>query len=133
MSKILGAVAHRAATNQTKYKLSTMTDVIFAIRKEAADREVGFEEVEDERNERKEKFTKICHKYGFMIDDKFWEAKKVELIMNPLKMKEYLVKKLYIDRLFKLLVVKLYNRTPPKKIEDNLYNNIISIYLKGDV
>ena len=52
---------------------------------------------------------------------------------NPLKLKDYLMKKLYIDRIFKILIVKLYNRTPPQQVEDDLYNNIVSIYLKTDI
>lgn len=71
--------------------------------------------------------------YKVQFNDAYWEKKKEELIMNPEKMKSYLIKKLYIDRIFKIIVVKLYNRTPPEEEEKVLYNDLIESYMADDI
>lgn len=73
----------------------------------------------------------LFHNVSFA--DKYWAKKMVELVSQPEKMKSYLVKKLYIDRIFKIVLVKLFNRTPPKEIEDLLYNNFVTMYMDDDI
>ena len=43
------------------------------------------------------------------------------------------IKKLYIDRIFKIIVVKLYNRTPPEEEEKVLYDDLIDSYMSDDI
>ena len=71
--------------------------------------------------------------YKVSFDDYYWKKNKSELIANPDKMRKYLLKKAYVDRIFKLVIVKLYNRIPPEKTEKQLYNNMLKYYMDDDI
>lgn len=78
------------------------------------------------------KLIKDCF-YEVTFDDYYWMKYKLELMADPEKMKKYLLKKIYLDRIFKLVLVKLYNCIPPEKEQAQFYNNMVKYYMNSDI
>ena len=77
------------------------------------------------------KFYKSIKPVLILVDfnDDYFEKNKQDLIENPVKMKNYCLKKLYLRRLQQLILIKLYNATPKEDSIKDLMNDLINTFL----
>jgi len=68
-----------------------------------------------------------------MFDDIYYKKNKNKLIMNPELMRKYAIKKLYIQRLHQLIMIKLYNHSPDVNNIKKLKDNLSKVLLNEDV
>ena len=71
--------------------------------------------------------------YAVNFGDSYWALHKKELIINPEKLRDYMIKKIYIERIKDIIVVKLYNNILSKEDLTELENDLFETYLNNPV
>ncbi len=67
------------------------------------------------------------------FDDLYWEEHKYKLIIDGEAMRKYLVKKVYVDRLYEIFITKLFNN-PIEEVEKNKFKEeLIEAYMDDKI
>jgi len=67
--------------------------------------------------------------YSVNFNDNYWKQYNEELIVNPEKMRNYLIKKVYIQRIKDIIVIKLYNNPLSEEDLTELYNDLVDTFM----
>lgn len=71
--------------------------------------------------------------YNVQFDDAYWLRRQNKLITNPEEMRNYLIKKLYIQRIYDIILIKLYNNPIGEDSKKMLYNDLIEVFLNESI
>jgi hypothetical protein len=71
--------------------------------------------------------------YDVGFEDNYFRKNIDELICNPLKMKNYLIKKLYVQHIFKIILVKLYNNMIDTNEQNRLKEDLVSTFIESNI
>ena len=71
--------------------------------------------------------------YAVNFNCSYWEKHKDTLLVNPEKLRDYMVKKIYIERIKDIIVVKLYNNILSKEDLQDLQNELMEEYMNDRV
>ena len=71
--------------------------------------------------------------YAVNFNDSYWEENQKELLLNPELLRDYMVKKLYIERIKDILVVKLYNNILKQEDMKELETDLIDTYMNKQI
>jgi hypothetical protein len=73
----------------------------------------------------------LFYEVGF--EDKYFKKNVDELICHPLKMKNYLIKKLYIQKMFRKILVKLYNNLTSLEEQNRLKEDLVDTFIESSI
>lgn len=71
--------------------------------------------------------------YSVQFDDNYWLLKGDKLMVEPELMRDYLVKKIYIQRIYQIILIKLYNNPIPEEDQKELYNDLIDTFMSDRI
>lgn len=67
--------------------------------------------------------------YAVNFDCPYWEANMKTLLTSPEKMRDYMIKKIYIERIKDIIVVKLYNNILSKEDLKELERDLLDAFM----
>jgi len=71
--------------------------------------------------------------YATNFNDSYWEENKKELLVNPIAMRDYMIKKIYIERIKDIIVVKCYNNILSKEDLQELETDLLDCYMNKQI
>ncbi len=64
------------------------------------------------------------------FNDEYWKNNKYKILTDAYLMRNYLTKKSFIDSFYNKINIKLYNHSPPTIYLNEIYNEIIDLYME---
>lgn len=71
--------------------------------------------------------------YAVNFNDAYWNKNKGKLLVNPELMRDYMLKKVYIERIKDIIVVKLYNNVLSKEDLKELQQDLLDTYMNEQI